>query len=85
MFYGCVKLSSVTMLAPSDQITSASDCCKDWLKKAGTDGSSRTLKVQDEDAYNALVDKDYLPALHAIWKIGAAGTTVLKKDNTEIK
>lgn len=37
MFSGCVKLSSVTMLAPSDQITSASDCCKDWLKDAGPD------------------------------------------------
>ena len=81
MFYGCVKLSSVTMLAPSDQITSASDCCKDWLKEAGTDGSSRTLKVQDEDAYNALVDKDYLPAFPAIWKKGTAGTTVLYENN----
>ena len=37
MFFGCVKLSSVTMLAPSDQITSVSDCCKDWLKDAGPD------------------------------------------------
>ena len=37
MFSGCTKLSTVTMLAPSDQITSASDCCKDWLKDAGPD------------------------------------------------
>lgn len=78
MFYGCTKLSSVTMLAPSDQITSASDCCKDWLTNAGTDGSSRTLKVQDADAYNALVTKDYLPD---IWKKDAENTTVVYKDN----
>ena len=81
MFYGCVKLSSVTMLAPSDQITSASDCCKDWLTNAGTDESiTRTLKVQDAAAYTALES-----CLPAIWKKNAAGTTVKKEDNTEIK
>ena len=76
MFGGCTKLSTVTMLAPSDQITSASDCCKDWLKDAGTDGSvkSRTLKVTDETAYTALENNTkYLPS---IWKKDAAGTTV---------
>ena len=84
MFYGCTKLSTVTMLAPSDQISNATRYCYNWLYNAGTDGTvtSRTLKVMDADAYTALESKKYLPDN---WKIGAAGTTVLKKDNTEIK
>ena len=64
MFFGCVKLSSVTMLAPSDQITSVSDCCKDWLKDAGTDpsvGDSRKLKIKNIEAFKALTGKSYLP------------------------
>ena len=64
MFSGCVKLSSVTMLAPSDQITSVSDCCKDWLKNAGTDpsvGDSRILKIKNIEAFKALNGKSYLP------------------------
>ena len=82
MFNGCTKLSTVTMLAPSDQISKASNCCYKWLYNAGTDEtvSSRTLKVQDADAYTAL--EGYLPD---IWKKGTAGTTVKKEDNTEIK
>ena len=62
MFSGCTKLSTVTMLAPSDQISKATDCCKSWLYEAGTDKtvSSRTLIVKDENAYNALVNKRYL-------------------------
>ena len=84
MFYGCTKLSTVTMLAPSDQISKKSDCCNNWLNNAGTDKtvSSRTLKVMDADAYTALEGKGYLPDN---WKKGAAGTTVKKEDNTEIK
>ena len=85
MFNGCTKLSTVTMLAPSDQISKASNCCYNWLYNAGTDETvkSRTLKVMDADAYNALENKtNYLPA---IWKKDAAGTTVKKEDNTEIK
>lgn len=86
MFDGCTKLSTVTMLAPSDQISKASNnCCYNWLYNAGTDKTvtSRTLIVKDEDAYKALENNtDYLPAN---WKIGAEGTTVLNKDNTEIK
>ena len=62
MFDGCTNLSSVTMLAPSDQIKNASGCCTDWLKNAGTGAASRTLKVKDKDAYDALVNKSYLPA-----------------------
>lgn len=64
MFDGCTNLSSVTMLAPSDQIKKAFGCCTDWLQDAGTDQSvtSRTLIVKDKDAYDALVEKSYLPA-----------------------
>ena len=82
MFYGCTKLSTVTMLAPSDQISKATRFCYNWLFNAGTDETvkSRTLKVTDEAAYTAL--ENYLPDN---WKIGAAGTTVKKEDNAEIK
>ena len=82
MFWGCTKLSTVTMLAPSDQITSKFPSLY-WLdNNAGGDASSRKLKVQDVDAYNALESTGYLPEN---WKKGATNTTVLKKDNTEIK
>ena len=71
------------MLALESEITSKSDCVTAWLKNAGTDGSiTRTLKVQDEDAYNALVTTGDLPE---IWKKGATNTKVLNKDNDEIK
>ena len=84
MFFGCTKLSTVTMLAPSDKISKASNCCYNWLYNAGTDKTvtSRTLKVMDADAYTALEGNSVLPA---IWKKDAAGTTVKKEDNTEIK
>ena len=83
MFSYCKKLSTVTMLGLESEITSKSACVTDWLYAAGTDASSRTLKVRDEAAYNALVSKTtYLPE---IWKKGTAGTTVKKEDNTEIK
>ena len=86
MFNGCTKLSSVTMLAPSNQISLATtDCCYNWLYNAGTDPTvkSRILIVTDEAAYNALISKTtYLPE---IWKKGATNTTVKKEDNTEIK
>lgn len=62
MFRGCTNLTSVTMLAPRDQITSKERCCDDWLNNAGTSAASRTLKVTDVDAYDALVSKGYLPA-----------------------
>ena len=82
MFYGCKKLSTVTMLAPSDQITSKLGCCLYWLNDAGTDASSRKLKVQDAAAYTELEGINELPA---IWKKGAENTTVLNKDGGEIK
>ena len=80
MFYGCENLLSVTMLAPSDQISKTTNCCLNWLLDAGTSATSRTLKVQDAAAYTALESN-----LPDIWKKGAAGTTVKKEDNTEIK
>ena len=85
MFNNCKSLSTVTMLAPASEINSA---CQfyffyDWLNNdAGTDASSRTLKVLDAAAYNALEGTGYLPD---IWKKGAANTTVLNKDDGEIK
>ena len=80
MFNSCKNLTSVTMLAPSDQITSITGCIKGWLQNAGTDKnvSSHTLKVQDKAAYDALVAK----GLPAIWQIGKC--EVLDKDNKEI-
>ena len=83
MFSYCKKLSTVTMLGLESEITSKSACVTDWLYDAGTDASSRTLKVQDEAAYKALVSKTtYLPE---IWKKGATNTTVLNKDNGNIE
>ena len=76
MFLDCTKLSTVTMLAPSDQISKATYCCYNWLYNAGTDGTvtSRTLIVTDEAAYNELVNNEaYLPD---IWKKDATNTTV---------
>ena len=66
MFNGCTNLSSVTMLAPSNQILG--DRFTKWLLNAGTGATSRTLIVKDEDAYDALVSKGYLPADY--WQIG---------------
>ena len=60
MFEDCTNLTSVTMLAPSDQIST--NRLSYWLDGAGTNATSRTLKVKDEDAYDALVNKSYLPA-----------------------
>ena len=82
MFYNCKKLSTVTMLAPSGQITD-SYAFTGWLDDAGTGASSRTLKVQDEAAYNALIGVSfYLPDM---WKKGFMDTTVLNKDNGKIE
>ena len=45
MFCNCTNLTSVTMLAPSDQISG--DYFTDWLKNAGTkEGITRTLKLK---------------------------------------
>ena len=82
MFADCTKLSTVTMLAPSVQIRSWTNCVVYWLDNAGTDETitSRTLIVTDEAAYTTLKNKtDYLPTE---WQIG--NCTVLDKDGNVI-
>ena len=67
MFCNCTNLTSVTMLAPSDQISGY--YFTDWLKNAGTkEGITRTLKVKDPIAYNKLKDEGVLPTDY--WLIG---------------
>ena len=78
MFQGCTKLSTVTMLAPSDQISKASNCCYNWLDNAGTSATSRKLKLLDKNAYDAT--KAQLPTE---WQIG--NCTVLDNAGNEIK
>ena len=80
MFEACTKLSTVTMLAPGDKISEATDCYYGWLYQAGTDKtiSSHTLKIQDKTAYDVLI-KGYLPAE---WQIG--NCTVLDAVGNEI-
>lgn len=80
MFEDCTKLSTVTMLAPSDEIANKYDACFRWLYDAGTDASvsSRILKVQNAAAYKALVDKGYLPE---IWTKSDTKTIVVDKNN----
>lgn len=83
MFNNCTNLSSVTMLAPSKEITlSGSSCLYYWLNNTGTDQSvqNRTLKVQDKAAYEAL--KANANCLPAKWQIGKC--TVLDKDGNVI-
>ena len=82
MFNNCTNLSSVTMLAPSEEITLSGSYLDYWLYNAGTDQSvqNRTLKVQDKAAYEALkANASYLPTN---WQIGKC--TVLDKDGNEI-
>ena len=85
MFYNCTNLSSVTMLAPSKEITlsgSYGSYLDNWLNNAGTDQSvkNRTLKVQDKAAYEALkANAKFLPTN---WQIG--NCKVLDKDGNEI-
>ena len=78
MFFGCTKLSTVTMLAPSTEIASKSNCFNFWLYNAGTEANSRILKVQDAAAYTAL--ESYLPDN---WKKGDTGATVTYKVDEE--
>ena len=74
MFQDCANLSSVTILASSDQIKNYYNTCLSWLDGAGTSAKSRKLIVLDEAAYNALeTNSDYL---FAKWKKGATNTTV---------
>ena len=78
MFKGCKNLNSVTMLATD---VSKTNCLSDWLYDAGTEATTRTLKVAKKEAYNAIVEKSYLPTE---WKAGTSGTTILDKDGNNI-
>lgn len=67
MFNDCTSLSSVTMLATN---VSASACLYNWLRNAGTNATSRTLTVANQDVYNTLsANAYYLPDN---WKSGQA-------------
>ena len=82
MFGECTNLTSVTMLASGEQISQSNGCFDSWLYNAGTaEGITRTLKVKDADAYNALVDNSHLHN----WEKGTEGTTVLDENGNEIK
>ena len=78
MFNGCRKLMSFTLLVPKTSISNYPWYISNWLKDAGTDATSRTLKVKDKAAYEALVAK----RLDENWKIGKC--TVLDENNTAI-
>ena len=78
MFRDCTNLTSVTMLASKDYFKEGSFNL--WLSNAGTNAASSTLKVQDKAAYDALVNKNFLPDN---WKIGS-NCTVLDKDGMAI-
>ena len=78
MFNGCRKLMSFTLLVPKTSISNYPWGISNWLKNAGTDATSRTLKVKDKAAYEALVAK----GLDENWKIGKC--TVLDENNTAI-
>lgn len=65
MFEGCTKLESVTMLTNEW----GSDPLFSWLKGAGTEATSRTLKVYDKETYKYIVTS-YDPNMPNIWKIG---------------
>ena len=78
MFYGCSKLMSFTLLVPKTSIYNYPWGISNWLKDAGTDATSRTLKVKDKAAYDALVAKK----LDENWKIG--NCTVLDENGKAI-
>ena len=75
MFENCTNLESVTMLTTEY----ASNPLAGWLKNAGTEAKSRTLKVDSKDFYNSTIAKNNPD----IWKIGVY-CIVLDKDNKEI-
>ena len=78
MFNGCRKLMSFTLLVPKTSISNYPYGISNWLKDAGTDATSRTLKVKDKAAYDALVAKE----LDENWKIGKC--TVLDENGNAI-
>ncbi|MGM9802983.1 MAG: hypothetical protein ACI308_02280 [Muribaculaceae bacterium] len=67
MFSGCTKLTKVSMLATD---VSAESCLVDWLNEAGTEASSRTLTLANQDIYKTLNTNEEL--LPNIWQEGNA-------------
>ncbi len=79
MFSDCIRLSSVKMSAPSDQITG--DYFSDWLSdNAGRDATTRSLTLTNQAAYDALKTNNLLPADY--WQAGKC--TVKAVDETDI-
>ena len=75
MFSGCTSLSSVAMLATN---VGAEGCLGSWLDNAGTEASTRTLTLANQEIYNTIsANQSYLPDN---WKQGATGTTVIFKE-----
>lgn len=83
MFKDCSNLKSVTMLATD---VSASNCLTDWLKDAGTQATSRTLKVNSKEEYDKIkaTNVQNNSNLPGIWQAGASNTTILDKDGNDI-
>lgn len=79
MLVNCPKLSSVTLLTPSDQMNAESALGR-WLENSGTSATTRTLVVKDKAAYDALKSKSYLPSQ---WQIGSS-CTVLDESGSPI-
>ena len=76
----CPKLSSVTLLTPSDQMN-AERALGDWLGgNTGKSATTRTLVVKDKAAYDALNSNSYLPSQ---WQIGSS-CTVLDESGSPI-
>lgn len=79
MLVNCPKLSSVTLLTPSDKMN-AERALGRWLENSGTSATTRTLVVKDKAAYDALKSKSYLPSQ---WQIGSS-CTVLDESGSPI-
>lgn len=74
----CPKLSSVTLLTPSDQMNAAR-ALGEWLGgNTGKSATTRTLVVKDKAAYDALKSKSYLPSQ---WQIGSSCTVLDESGN----
>lgn len=77
MLVNCPKLSSVTLLTPSDQMNAESALMR-WLENSGTSATTRTLVVKDKAAYNELKLKSYLPSQ---WQISSSCTVQNEEGN----
>lgn len=80
MFWDCTKLSNLTMLATDVSTTDDSwdSCTFDWLYKAGSSASTRTLTLANKEIHDTLFPTNFTSR----WKEGTEGTTVIFKDNS---